>query len=442
MATLRREIGVFTAALMVVGGTIGSGIFFTPAEVAHALPNGGWIMAVWALGGVVALCGALTFAELGAMMPDAGGGYVYVREAFGPLASFLNVWLITLMVASGAIAAVSLGFAGYLARFVDLAPAGGQTGVAIGTIVLMTATNYVGLRPGIVMMNLLTAAKIVGLATLIVAGLFLWGSLGSPPVVPSAPAASASIISGFAAAFVAVLFTFGGWQQLNMVASEIRDPQRTIPRGLMIGVVIIVIIYLGANAVYLRALGRDGLAASQAVAADAMTTMLGPNGATFITVAAMISIAGFLNVALLGNSRVPFALARDGLFFGAVGRVHPRFGTPHVALAFLGGWSIVLLLASGGRIGTLLSGVVFADWIFFGMGAASVFALRRKDPERPRPYRVVGYPLVPALFVGSAVVAVLSAIVSAPKMSAVGAAMIAVGVAVYGVFSRRRAMVL
>jgi APA family basic amino acid/polyamine antiporter len=429
---------VFSAALMVVGGTIGSGIFFTPAEVAHALPSGGWIMAVWVLGGVVALCGALSFAELGAMMPDAGGGYVYIREAFGPLASFLAVWMVTLMIASGAIAAVALGFAGYMARFVDLAPVGGQMGAAIGTIIVMTATNYAGVRPGVVMMNVLTGAKIAALATLIVAGLFLWSRLGSS-VVAQPVAAPESLISGFATAFVAVLFTCGGWQQLNMVGGEIRDPQRTIPRALIIGVLIIVAIYLGANAVYLRALGRDGLAGSQAVAADAMTAMLGPGGATFISVAAMISIAGFVNVALLGNSRVPFALAADRLFFKAVGHVHPRFGTPHVAIALLGGWAILLLAATQGRIGTLLSGVVFADWIFFGLGAASIFVLRRTHPDRARPYRVVGYPVVPALFVLSAIAAVSSAIVSAPRMSAVGVAMLAAGVVAFGVFSRRRA---
>ena len=435
---LRRTLGVPSAALLVVGGIIGSGIFFTPAEVARALPNGAWIFGVWALGGVLALAGALTYAELGAMLPDAGGPYVYIREAFGSLPAFLYGWMVLLMIAAGAIAAVALGFAGYVARFVDISPLGGPMGVATGTIVLLSATNYLGIRPGIALQNVLTAAKIVALATLIVAGLLLWTKLSGPPAVAAAPAAP-SLVRGFAAAFVAVLFTIGGWQQMNMIAAEIRDPQRTIPRALLLGILIVVAIYLGANAVYLRALGRDGLAASNAVAADAMARMAGPGGATFITVAAMLSILGFVNVAILTNSRLPYALARDGVFFAAAGRVHPRFGTPHVAIVLLGLWSLILLVGSGGRIGTLLSGVVFADWIFFGLGAASVFVLRRKYPEARRPYKVWGYPVVPALFVGAAIIGITSAFIAAPLTSLSGTAMLIAGAVVHAIFRARTA---
>ena len=433
---LRRTLGVPSAALLVVGGIIGSGIFFTPAEVARALPDGTWIFGVWVLGGLLALAGALTYAELGAMLPDAGGPYVYIRHAFGSLPAFLYGWMVLLMIASGAIAAVSLGFAGYVGRFVDLAPLGGPMGVAAATILLLSATNYLGIRPGIALQNLLTAAKIVALAVLIVTGLLLWTRLAGPPAIPDAPAPP-TLLRGFAAAFVAVLFTIGGWQQMNMIAAEIRDPQRTIPRALLLGIVTVIAIYLGANAVYLRALGRDGLAASGAVAADAMARMIGPAGATFITVAAMLSILGFVNVAILTNSRLPYALARDGVFVAAAGRVHPRFGTPHVAIVLLGVWSLVLLVGSGGRIGTLLSGVVFADWIFFGLGAASVFVLRRRMPDAVRPYRVWGYPVVPALFVGAAVVGIASAFIAAPMTSLLGVAMLVAGAGVHAMFTAR-----
>lgn len=436
MSELRRELGTASAALLVVGGIIGSGIFFTPAEVARALPGSGSIFTVWALGGFVALAGALTYAELGAMLPDAGGPYVYIRRAFGPLPAFLYGWMVLLSIASGAIAAVAMAFAGYLGRFVDLAPMGGALGVAAATIVVLTVTNVVGLRPGVALQNLLTGAKIAALTALIVAGLVLWNSLGAPPALPDAPPPRASLASGFATAFVAVLFTVGGWQQMNMVAGEIRDPDRTIPRALLIGILIVVAIYLGANAVYLRSLGRDGLAASPAVAAAAASRMVGPMGATFITVAAMISILGFVNVAILANSRLPYALARDGVFFPAVGRIHPRLGTPHIAILLCGGWSLVLLLASRGEIGALLSGVVFADWIFFGMGAASVFALRRSMPDAPRPYRAWGYPLVPAFFVGAAAFGVLSAYIAAPMTSLLGTAILLLGVVAYRWFER------
>ena len=434
---LRRELGVFSAALLVVGGIIGSGIFFTPAEVARALPNAATIIAVWVLGGFLALAGALTYAELGAMLPDAGGPYVYIRHAFGSLPAFLYGWMALLSIASGAIAAVAMGFAGYLARFVDLAPVGGPIGVAAATIVLLSLTNVLGIRPGAALQNLLTGAKILALSALVVGGLALWVRMGAPLPVPDAPPPRESLVAGFAAAFVAVLFTIGGWQQMNMVAGEIRDPERTIPRALLIGILIVVAIYLGANAVYLRALGRDGLAASAAVAADAASRMVGPAGATFISISAMISILGFVNVAILANSRLPYALARDGVFFEAVGRVHPRFGTPHVAILLCGGWALVLLFATKGAIGSLLSGVVFADWIFFGLGAASVFALRRRMPTARRPYKAWGYPIVPAIFVVAAAGGVLSAYVAAPVTSLAGTAMLVIGVFVHRWFSNR-----
>ena len=363
MTELRRELGLFSAALLVVGGIIGSGIFFTPAETARALPTSGWVLAVWTLGGAVALAGALTYAELGAMMPEAGGGYVYVREAFGRLPAFLLGWMTLLMIASGAIAAVAIGIAGYQ--------------VALGA-----------------------------------------------PVPPP-------LAHGVAAAFVAVLFTIGGWQQTNMVAGEIRDPGRTLPKALALGIGIVIVVYLGANVVYLETLGRDGLALSTAVAADTASRLIGPAGATAITVAAMLSIFGFVNVALLTNARVLFALGQDGAFLPSAGKVHPRFGSPHVALVMLGGWSLVLLFATQGTIGTLLSGVVFADWVFFGLGAASVFVLRRTRPGMHRPYRVPGYPWLPAFFVLSAAVGIISAYVSALRMSLVGTGMLVTGAVVY-----------
>lgn len=416
---------------MVVGGIIGSGIFFTPAEVARALPTGGWILTVWAIGGVVALAGALAYAELGAMMPDAGGAYVYIREAFGELAAFLCGWMTLLLISTGALAAVAMGFSGYLGRYVDLAPVGGRLGAAALTILILGVTNYLGVKPGAAVQNALTVAKIVALGALIVAGVALWASVGPPPVVADAPAPRASLVAGFAAAFVAVLFTIGGWQQLNMVAGEIRRPEWTIPRALTLGIAIVIVIYLGANAVYVHVLGRDGLAASSAVAADTAVRLVGAIGGTLITLGAMLSILGFVNVVLLGNSRMPYAMARDGLFLAAAGRIHPRFGTPHVAIAIMVGWSLVLLFGTRGDLGALLSGVVFADWIFFGLGGASVFVLRRKRPDAARPYRALGYPVLPGLFVVAAAVGIISAYVAAPKTSLFGTGLLAAGVIVY-----------
>jgi APA family basic amino acid/polyamine antiporter len=416
---------------LVVGGIIGSGIFFTPAQTAQALPTAGLVLLVWAVGGVVALAGALTYAELGAMMPDAGGAYVYIREGFGRLPAFLYGWMLLLSIGTGALAAVALGFADYAGRFVSLAPLGGRIMVAGATIALLTATNYFGIKPGALVQNVLTVAKIVALATLIVGGLVLWTKLGLPAPVPNAPPPRASLAAGFATAFVAVLFTIGGWQQMNMVAGEIKDPARTIPRALALGIAIVIVCYLGANAVYLRALGRDGLAASSAVAADTATRLVGPSGATLITVAAMLSILGFVNVVILATPRVFFAMARDRAFFQAAARVHPRFGSPYVSVIIMGVWAILLLLITKGRIGDLLSGVVFADWIFFGLGAASVFALRRSRPDAPRPYRAWGYPVVPAFFVIAAVIGIVSAYVASLRTSLLGTAILGIGVGVF-----------
>ena len=414
-----------------VGGIIGSGIFFTPAETARALPTAGLVFLVWAVGGVVALAGALTYAELGAMMPDAGGAYVYIRDGFGKLPAFLYGWMALLSIGTGALAAVALGFAGYAARFVDLAPLGGQIGVAAATIAVLTLTNYFGIKPGALVQNVLAVAKIAALAALILGGFVLWNSLGAPLPVPNAPPPRESLAQGLAAAFVAVLFTIGGWQQMNMVAGEIRDPARTIPRALALGIGIVIACYLGANAVYLRALGRDGLAASNAVAADTATRLVGSTGGTFITVAAMLSILGFVNVVILATPRIFFAMARDGVFLQAAARVHPKYGSPHISVMIMGGWAIALLVLTRGEIGALLSGVVFADWIFFGLGAASVFALRRSRPDAPRPYRAWGYPVVPAFFVVAAVFGIVSAFIAAPRTSLLGTGILLAGVVVY-----------
>lgn len=426
--------------MLVVGGIIGSGIFFTPSETAQALPTAGWVLAVWAIGGVVAFAGALTYAELGALIPEAGGAYVYIREAFGGLPAFLYGWMSLLLIASGALAAVAMGFAGYVEHFVPTSVMGGRIAVAAITIALLSLINYFGVKPGAIVQNVMTVAKVAALGALIVAGFVLWNRLAGPPPVPDAPAPRASLIAGLGAAFVPVLFTIGGWQQMNMVAGEIRDPGRNIPRALAIGIAIVVICYLGANAAYLRALGRDGLAASNAVAADAASRMLGPAGATFIAVAAMISIFGFVNVTILANSRIVYAMSRDGLFLSAAGRVHPRYGSPHIAIAVMALWSLALLFLSRGDIGVLLSGVVFADWIFFGLGAASVFVLRRTMPGVPRPYRVPGYPLLPAFFVIAAVAGIASSFYESFRMSLLGCAILLVGVLIYYWRPRRRSV--
>ena len=434
--SLNRELGLLSATMIVVGGIVGGGIFFTPAQVARTLPTGGWVLAVWMLGGFIALAGALTFAELGAMLPDAGGPFVYIRRAFGERAAFVYGWMILTTIASGAAAAVALAFANYVGRFFDLAPVGGNTGIAVAVLLILTATNYRGVRLGAAVQNTLVMSKLIALGALVLGVMALWNRIPAPPLIamgePLPPLAL-----GLAAAFVPVLFSIGGWENLNMVAGEVRDPARLIPRALVLGIAIIMLCYLGVNVAYLHVLGRDGMAASTSVAADTAIRMVGSLGGTLITIAAMVSILGLVNVVLLATPRIFYAMSREGLFYPAAGRIHPRFGTPHISIAMLGLWSIALLLLARSRLDWLLNGEVFANWIFFGLSAASVFVFRRTMPQQPRPYRAWGYPLVPLFFVLASIAAVASAVVSAPIPSAFGAFSALVGVILYALFSRR-----
>lgn len=432
---LQRELGLLSATMIVVGGIVGGGIFFTPAQVARTLPTAEWVLAIWMIGGLIALAGALTFAELGAMLPDAGGPFVYIRRAFGEMAAFIYGWMILTTIASGAAAAVALAFANYVGRFFDLTPVGGPTVVAVAVLLTLTATNFRGLRLGAAVQNTLVMSKLVALGALILGVLVLWNRIPAPPPLVSRETLP-PLMTGLAAAFIPVLFSVGGWENLNMVAGEVRDPARLVPRALALGIAIIMVCYLGVNVAYLHVLGRDGMAASSSVAADTAIRMVGSLGGTLITIAAMVSILGLVNVVLLATPRIFYAMSREGLFYPAAARIHPRFGTPHVSIAMLGLWSVALLLLARSRLDWLLNGEVFADWIFFGLSAASVFVFRRTMPSQPRPYRAWGYPVVPLFFVAASCVAVLSAVVSAPIPSAFGAFSAIVGVVVYWMFAR------
>lgn len=432
---LPRKLGMLSATMIVVGAIMGGGIFFTPANVAQHLDGVALILGVWAIGGLVALAGAFTFAELGAMRPQAGGAYVYLRETMGGLPAFLYGWMLLTTIGSGAAAAVAVAFANYLGQYVDLALVGGPVRAAALTIVVLAVLNYVGVRPGAIVQNTLTIAKTAALGLLIILGFAMWARLADPPSALGAPTPPSGVWLALAGAFVPVLFSIGGWQNLNMVAGEIRNPARLLPRALALGVTIVIVCYMGANAVYLRALGRDGLALSGAVAADTARVIAGETGAKWITIAVMVSILGIVNVILMATPRVFYAMSRDGLFFRFAGTVHPRFGTPHRSIMLMAFWSLALLFLSGGDMNELLSGVVFADWIFFALGGATIFVYRVREPNAVRPYRALGYPVVPALFVLAALLAVASAILGAPEASLRGALLLAAGVPAYWILS-------
>ncbi|HYK41778.1 MAG TPA: amino acid permease, partial [Thermoanaerobaculia bacterium] len=429
--SLRRELGTFDATMVVVGGIIGAGIFVNPAVVASRLPSAGLVLAAWVVGGAIALAGALVFAELAAAIPLAGGEYVYLREAYHPLVAFLFGWASLLLIQGGGIAVVAITFGEYALRLTG-GGAVGSTPIAIGAIALLAGINVLGVKPGSRVLNLLVLLKIAALAVLVAGGL----------LVPPGPAAAArpgvlprAGLLGFGAALVPILFSYGGWQSANVVAEETRDPRRTLPRALVAGTIIVILVYVAVNVVYLRALGRDGLAATLTPAADAVRRLFGSGTDRFLAAAIAISAFGFLDLSFLAPTRISFAMARDGVFFPALARVHPRFGTPALAIVFQAVWSAGLVAA--GNYGGLVDSVVFADWIFFGLSAAAVFVLRSRGPAPEGRFRAPFYPVLPLLFVGASVLAVASAVGSSPGRSAFGAALLALGVPVYFFFARR-----
>jgi basic amino acid/polyamine antiporter, APA family len=432
----RRALGPFSATMAVVGGIIGSGIFVTPAQVTARAGSGARSLGVWALGGAVALAGAFCFGELGRRRPRAGGTYVYVREAFGPLPAFLYAWALLLVIGTGAIAASAVAFASYAAPLVGLGERA-VTPLAAGSVLALTAINYAGVRAGALVQNLFTVLKLAALAALVA------GGLGAPAAGEWAAPASAAEGGGamaIATALVPVLFTYGGWQQTNNLADELLEPGRRLPRALVLGVVVVVVTYLLANVTYLRALGPAGLAASQAPAADAMRARFGEAGAKLIAAGIAASSFGFLNLTLLSSPRVYQAMAADGAFLPALAPLTPGRRTPGRALAVQGAWALVLLATSG--YGQLLDYVVFCDWLFFGLAALSLFVLRARDraagaPEPPDAFRVPGYPLTPAAFVAAAAYVVAGSIASNPRNALLGAVILALGVPVFYHYARR-----
>ncbi len=438
--------------MVVVGGIIGAGIFINPYIVAQRLDSPGLVMAAWVAGGIVALAGALTFAELGTLFPTAGGHYAYLRDAYHPLAGFLYGWGLLLMIECGAIAAVGITFAEYTLRLVGREPEGARM-LAVVAIVVVAAVNYVGVKPGSRVLNTFVVLKLLPLGLLIGAGLLLplpdGGVAGVPELVaptPGAaggslldPAALPALFLAFGAALIPVMFSYGGWQNANYVAEEMKDPVRDLPVGLLAGTGLVVVVYGFVNAVYLRTLGHAGLAGTLTPASDSAAVLFGGTGDFLITLGIAVSTFGFLNLTMLAPTRVYYAMARDGLFPERVARLHPRYDTPSVAIVIQTMWAIVLVLT--GTYGQLVDYVVSADWIFFGAAGASLFVFRRRYPVVSRPagvFAVPGYPWVPALFVLVAVVMVGSVLWTNPVRSLLGFALLAAGVPAYLYWSRRR----
>jgi APA family basic amino acid/polyamine antiporter len=422
--------------MAVIGGIIGSGVFLGPEAVAARVRTAGLTLAAWVVGGAVALAGAFCFGELGARRPRAGGGYVYLRDAFGPLPAFLYGWALLLVIATGATAAVAVTFASYAVALVGLSPTA-TLPLAVGAIVVVCAINYVGVKPAALTQNAFTLLKLAAVTALIVTGLAAGSGSALPPVRLTPPEGPVSVVLAVGAALVPILFAYGGWQQTNFIAEELIAPERDLPRALVSGVVGVVVVYLLANLAYLRVLGAAGLATSAAPAADVMARVLGPLGSRLISAGIAVSTFGFLNLVILVTPRVFQAMAADGAFLQGLARLDPRYRTPTRAIVFMGAWAIAL--AVSGTYAELLDYVVFGDWIFFGLTVASLFRYRSRATGTPEPgFRVPAYPWTPVLFVVAAAYVVVSSIVANPRNAVIGTCLLALGVPAYGLARLRR----
>src|ERR1700722_1922944 len=428
MDQLPRRLGLVDATLIVVGIVIGSGIFLLPNLIARNLPSGTAIISVWVAAGVLSYFGALAYAELGAMMPATGGQYVYLREAYGEWCAFLCAWVFALAAVPGGIAFLAVGFAIYLDQFVPLSAAA-RTMVSLALVSTLSVNNAIGVREGVWVQRIFTSLKIAGLLLVISAAIFAPSAAANPKLPPLT-------YGGFGFAMAACLMAYNGWSYVSFVAGEVKQPERNLPRALAWGMGVVMAIYVSANLAYLHVMTIPEIAATERVGAAVALRVMGPAGAAVLSAVVLLSIIGAINGCILTGARIPFAQARDGLFFASFGRIHPRFETPAFAIAMQALWTCLLIVT--GSYQSLSSYTIISAWIFYTMSVAAVWVLRRKMPDAPRPYRMWGYPVTLWLFVAVSIWFLADALVNQPKVSLIALALAAAGVPAYFLWRRLR----
>lgn len=446
---LVRKLGLFDSSMLVIGIVIGSGIFLTTGIMAKSIPSPLLILLAWFVGGLIALAGALTYAELGAAMPQAGGQYVYLREAYGPLSGFLFGWMMFLVYQTGSIAALAVAFAEYFGYFfpglattkfifsttipvfhhsIPYSISMGQL-VAVAIIILLSLFNFVGLVLGSIIQNITTVLKVGTLIAIVALG-FIMGKGGQIEYSLAATGFSLSkLLMGFGVAMIAVIWTYDGWNNINFAAGEIKNPGRNLPLSLILGTLGVTVLYVAVNYIYLYALPMSQLSGVVRVAEKAATVLFGGMAASFISAAVVISTFGALNGVILTGPRVYYAMAKDNLFFKRVAKVHPRYRTPGVSIFIQAVWACLLTLS--GTYEQLFTYVTFAAIVFYIVAATSVFTLRKKYPELPRPYRTWGYPWLPVIFIFALIILLVNTLVSKPVESFAGIGIIALGFPAY-----------
>ena len=432
---LARRLNLFDATMIVISGIIGTGIFINPSLVAKEVHTSFWILAVWIAGGAIALAGAFVFAELSTVMPKVGGQYAFFREAFHPLVAFLHGWSLLFIIQSGATAAVAVAFAQYLTRLLNLSETI-ITPLAVAILVALALFHALGIKPGAMLINVITFGKTIAIAALVVTAFLLTKKSGisfeplTPPGVKPF-----TLLSAFFAGLVPVMFSYGGWQNLNFVAEEVKDPLRNLPRAIMIGVLCVIAVYVSANIAYVHVLSAPALAATNTPAADVAGKLLGTWGSNLITLLIVISSFGFLNLAMLSAPRVYYAMAADGLFFKSIAKISPRFQAPTNAILLQGLLASVFALSN--TYDKLVGYAVFADWIFFALAGAALIVFRRKLPDAPRPYKTPLYPLTPILFIVAGLGIVINTFIADTENAVIGAIIIAIGVPVFFLWKKK-----
>jgi amino acid transporter len=431
---LPRRLGLWSAVAVLIGSTIGSGIFRTPASVAQRIDDVPLFLLAWVIGGVVAVCGALTYAELAAAFPRSGGIYVFLREAFGPLPAFLFGWAELLIIRPGAYGAIGITASAYALRTVGLDPATQLAGLPFrgdqllgaGFIILVGSVNYFGIRRGAVIQNLSTAFKVGALAALVLLGFAMGKGQGLAPMLAQRAEVA---VSPFLLAMVSILWAYDGWADLAFVGGEVKDPQRTLPRALIIGTSVVVLLYLGANFIYLYLIPIGQMKQAELVAADVAQLLIGPAGIVAVSAAVSISTFGTLNGSMMTAPRIFFAMADDGLFPKAIAKVDPVTGAPTAAILLAAIMGVIFILIK--TFTELADQFIIGIWPFYALAVAGVFVLRRTQPDLPRPYRTLGYPLVPLLFLGASLFLLGNYLVSETKAFAVDVGVILTGVPVF-----------
>ena len=427
-SNLKRVLSLTDATMINVGGILGSGIFMVPATVALYTLSSSLFFLVWIIGGVVSLFGALSVAELGAAMPKAGGQYVFLNKAYGPLWGFLYGWTAVAVINTASIAAVAMAFSEYLGFFFVLNPFEIKS-IAIVSILILTIINIVDVKSGAKFQNLFTYTKISAISIVIFLGLSLDGGSSNNLFPFLSDSSFSSLIGPLGLAMVAVLWTFDGWIFVTYVAGEVKDPGKNIPLSIILCMVIVVSIYLTLNYVLVYVLGFDKMIGSELVMSDAALVFLGNKGAAIITVIILISLIGANNGFVLTSARINYAMAKDGLFFKQAAIIHKKFKSPANALLMQCVWSSVLTLT--GTFNQLITYIIFASWIFYAMSAGAVIVLRKKLPDLKRPYQIPLYPWIPIIFILFAVFLTINTILEAPRDAAIGSVLILAGLPFY-----------